>query len=145
MVLLMFCLFYYFFSFYVSGMEKEDCQLGPMSCQKKENRMPLGGLTALCLYAKTLHNTLNHVTQKVWMDTHTTLFGNFLISSGTFKDLKSYKYSEIHCEEKRIMFYHNELWLYYIVKKSHPTAQAKTSLSLYHYACYNVWFVCSFI
>lgn len=74
MVLLMFCLFYYFFSFYVSGMKKEDCQLGPMSCQKKENRMPLGGLTALCLYAKTLHNTLNHVTQKVWMDTFTPHF-----------------------------------------------------------------------
>lgn len=75
MVLLMFCLFLLFLliSVYVSGMEKEDCQLGPMSCQKK-NRMPLGGLTALCLYAKTLCYTLNHVTQKVWMDTFTPNF-----------------------------------------------------------------------
>lgn len=71
--------------------------------------MPLRGLTALCLYAKTLHNSLNHATKSLDGHFHTTLFGNFLISSGTFKDFKSYKYSEMHCEEKRIMFYHNEL------------------------------------
>lgn len=53
--------------------------MGPMFCQKKkkkkrENRMPLGALTALCLYAKTLRKSLNQETQKVWMDIFTPDF-----------------------------------------------------------------------
>jgi len=53
-------------------MEKEDCQLGPMSCQKKK-KMRIGcpwggeGLTALCLYAKTLHNSESQDKKYGWM------------------------------------------------------------------------------
>jgi len=82
-------------------MEKEDCQLGPMSCQKKkknENRMPFGGGRALllCAFMQKPYITPNRKTKSMAGCFQTRLSGNFLISSGTFKDFKSCKSSEMH-------------------------------------------------
>lgn len=64
--------------------------------KERENRMPLWALTALCLYAKTLRKSLNQETKSLDGHFNPRLFGNFRISSGTFKDFKSRKSSKMH-------------------------------------------------
>lgn len=93
------------------------------------------GTLLLCAFMQKPYITLNHDTKSLDGHFQTRVSGNFLISSGTFKDFKSCKSSEMHWGEKTCFITINYDGCV-ILSKYHPKAQSKNGLSLYHYTCY---------